>query len=58
MSFLTFTYYVTGRNQLFLIEKLKKKGVNLKKIEIIDTKRLKITIFWGMPLVLTRKNAY
>ncbi len=44
MNFLTFTYYVTGRNHLLLLEKLKKRGVNLKKIEIIDTKRLKITI--------------
>ena len=44
MNFLTFTYYVMGRNHLLLIDKLKKKGVNLKKIEIIDTKRLKITI--------------
>ena len=44
MSFLTFTYLVTGRNQLILIEKLQKAGVNLKKIENIDAKRLKITI--------------
>ena len=44
MSFLTFSYLVSGRNQLILLEKLRKSGVNLKKIEIIDSKTLKITI--------------
>ena len=44
MNGLTKTYLVTGRNQKTLLEKLKKGGVNLLKIEILSKNKAKITI--------------
>ena len=44
VKLLTKTYLVVGLNRQILIEKLKKRSINLLKIEILDKKRAKITI--------------
>lgn len=44
MRMLTKTFLVTGRNRNILLQRLKKYGVSVFKIQIIDEKRAKITI--------------
>lgn len=44
MNWLTETYLLVGRNRKNLFQKLNKAGISLKKIEIFDEKRAKITI--------------
>jgi hypothetical protein len=44
MSALTVTYMLIGRNRKYLLEKLSKSKIAVKKLEIIDEKHAKITI--------------
>ena len=44
MRLLTYTYKVSGRNRADIISRLKKQGVDLLKVKIIDDKTAEITI--------------
>ena len=44
MNLLTVTYLVVGRNRKYLLQRLSKSKIAVKKLEIIDEKHAKITI--------------
>ena len=49
MNALTVTYLLVGRNRKYLLQKLSKAGIAVKKLQILDEKRAKITIDKKLP---------